>query len=291
MKRLSSLALALLLAASPAAIAAPADRPLPKISGLTCTPDEKIYNADTLFEIIDGAAEVFLQYGFVRMDMARYAGPAGVEVRLELYEHNSVANAFGMYSQESDPAQHFLKLGTEGYQGEGYLNFFTGRYYVKVMTDQSGPAAATALERLARAAHAKLAQKDEWPAELKLLPTEGRQPHTEQFIARSFLGRAFFNSAWVAKYTAGKDTAQVFVLEAKDAADVSRVLDEYRKAAPGGTVRGIPSTGYTVADPTLGPVELRAIGRYLAGVVNCTDEKARAGWLDEIAKRIATAKP
>ena len=54
MKRLSSLALALLLAASPAAIAAPADRPLPKISGLTCTPDEKIYNVQEVIDVIAG---------------------------------------------------------------------------------------------------------------------------------------------------------------------------------------------------------------------------------------------
>ena len=289
MNHLRSFALILLLAASPA-IATPTARPLPEVPSFTCTPDERIYNADTLFQIIDGAAEVFLQYGFVRMDMARYAGPGGVEVRLELYEHSSIANAFGMYSQESDPGQHFLKLGTEGYAGEGYLNFFTGRYYVKVMTDQSGPAAAAALEKIARAAHAKLGQKDEWPAALALLPIAGRQPHTEQFIARSFLGRAFFNSAWVAKYTAGKDTAQVFMLEGKDAAAVSRLLAEYQKAVPGGTVRGNPASGYTVTDLTLGPVELRAVSRYLAGVVNCPDEKTRAGWLEEIARRIAAAK-
>ena len=266
---------------------APPSYPFPDLEGMTFVADETVYTGDTLFEIIDGAAEIFLQYGFVEMRMGRYTNTAGFIARVEVYRHDSVANAFGIYSQERDPQPRLVAIGTQGYRGDGYLFFFTGACYVKTMTEQHGTEAQAALERIARATHRRLAEHDTWPAPLDLLPKEGRIAYSEQYIARSFLGRSFLTSAYVAKYGPEASSWQLFVIEGRNTEDAKRMLDAYAAAVPGGTRTPEPTPSYTANDPNFGSVALVLRGRIVAGVVDCPEEKAREAALAALSSRIA----
>ena len=74
------------------------DMQFPQIAGFKLTPGEKVYTSDNLFEIIDGAADVFLTYGFEELRTAEYSAPGIEYIRVETYRHSSRANAFGMYA-------------------------------------------------------------------------------------------------------------------------------------------------------------------------------------------------
>ncbi len=110
----------------------------PIVPGWTVTTDTTVYTPDNLYDLIDGAADVYLSYGFTDLHLANYRDGKGTEVRVELYRHNTPANAFGIYSQERKPDYHFISVGAQGYRDEGVLNFLAGRYYVKVSTHAPG---------------------------------------------------------------------------------------------------------------------------------------------------------
>ena len=106
------------------------DSLFPKIPGWQISEEDQVYDANNLWDIIDGAADLFLEYYFVDLHTARYINTDSIEVKVELYRHNSPVNAFGMYSQERDPGYHFIQVGVQGYIEEGVLNFLDGVYYI-----------------------------------------------------------------------------------------------------------------------------------------------------------------
>ncbi|MCK7485355.1 MAG: hypothetical protein MZU97_07190 [Bacillus subtilis] len=110
--------------------------PFPAIPGWRLTGPPIVYTPDNLWDFIDGAAESYLAYSFVDLQVGEYVSPESVAVRVELYRHADPDNAFGIYATERAPGYSFLKVGAQGYEAEGILNFLTGRYYVKLSTHQ-----------------------------------------------------------------------------------------------------------------------------------------------------------
>ena len=132
--------LALLLAA-PGTAAASDAAPHPAVAALAAAgawkPVEppRVFGPDTLYEEIDGEAELFLPYGMRRLTvavMARTGGPAG-EVRMELYRMDSPRDAYGIWSQHRYPDQEILRLpSTEAVISEASADFFRGDTFVRL---------------------------------------------------------------------------------------------------------------------------------------------------------------
>jgi len=71
-----------------------------------------MFDPDTLYEEIDGEAELFLPYGMERLTVAivgKVSAPGG-EVRMELYRMASPQDAYGIWSQHRFPDQEDLRL-------------------------------------------------------------------------------------------------------------------------------------------------------------------------------------
>ena len=58
------------------------------------------YNSKTLFDYIDGAAELFLAYGFQNLTARRYEKSNQPPITIELYEMGSSEDAYGVFSFE-----------------------------------------------------------------------------------------------------------------------------------------------------------------------------------------------
>src|ERR1039458_1446475 len=116
----------------------------PSFRGWTIATDKTVYNPNNLWDIIDGAADLFLEYGFVDLHIGRYHKGEDSEIRVELYKFDSEVDAFGIYSQERNPEYAFIDIGVQAYREEGVLNFLTGIYYVKIMTPLRGEDALNA---------------------------------------------------------------------------------------------------------------------------------------------------
>ena len=56
--------------------------------------DPVLYDRDTVFRYMDGAAEVYLSFAFQSLLVGRYGGPGGHEVTVELYDMGNPADAF-----------------------------------------------------------------------------------------------------------------------------------------------------------------------------------------------------
>ncbi len=243
-----------------------------------------VYTPDNLWNIIDGAADAYLLYGFVDLHTAEYRSPDSVDVRAELYKHSSAANAFGIYSQERKPEYSFIDVGTEGYIEDGVLNFLCGDYYVKLTSHAMGTKGRKALNATAEQLVAHLHQGKGFPSQLALLPVDGKIQRSESYIADSYLGYSFFRSAFVAQYdSAGK--IQLFVMEFPSPEAAHGTLERYLKTL--GKLQERAADGnYNLSDPNNGTIGMLLEKQYLCGVVYCESEKTRTDYLRKLLKSI-----
>ena len=149
------------------------ESPFPHLPGWKVTQDDPVYDANNLWDIIDGAADLYLEYAFIDLHIARYISTDSIEVKAEMYRHASSEDAFGMYSQERDTGYNFIQVGVQGYLQQGILNFLTGSYYIKLSTYQTGSKAQEAMLTIGRTLALHLKQSNTMPKFFQVFP-EGR---------------------------------------------------------------------------------------------------------------------
>jgi hypothetical protein len=258
----------------------------PQVPGWKLTQDDPVYNPNNLWDIIDGAADLYLEYAFVDLHIVRYINADSIEVKSELYRHASDVDAFGMYSQERDTGYNFIQLGVQGYLQQGVLNFCSGSYYIKLSTYQTGSKAQDALLTIGKILTGQLKQNNSVPKLFKMLPEEGRLLNTEQYVARNFLGYSFLGSAYVATY---KDSTsfKVFIIESITPEKANALIVEYLKSVPKETVTKLASGNYQIQDPHNGVIGLQIFNRYVCGILNCTDYQTRIKFLDKVIANLS----
>ena len=83
------------------------------------------YNSRTLFDYIDGAAELYLAYGFQNLVVRRFEKPGQPSIMAELYEMATSEDAYGVFSFEHQDEPVGIGQGSEfggGLLGSGREN-------------------------------------------------------------------------------------------------------------------------------------------------------------------------
>jgi hypothetical protein len=262
------------------------DSLFPKISGWTITQEDQVYDSNNLWDIIDGAADLYLEYAFDNLQIARYTSADSIEVKVELYRHQTETDAFGIYSQERDPGYNFIPLGVQGYLQQGVLNFLDGVYYIKLSTYQTGVIAQNALRIIGNRLDEHLNQKNAFPAVLKMFPMTGKLANSEQYVARNFLGYSFLNNAYLASYN-DDGAFKVFIIETESPEKARIMVSEYLKVLPKESVTMIEKNRYNIRDAHSGEIVIIVQKAYLYGAINYTHTQKRDFLLKEITGAIA----
>ena len=130
------------------------------------------YDAQTIFQYLDGHGEVYLAYGMVACLAQRYAGPAGEgDVIVDVFEMDSPAGAYGVFTHSRDGEP--VEVGQGATLAYGTLLFWKGRHFVSVYSESESAAAKDAVMALGRAVDSALTEKGEIPALVGLLPPPG----------------------------------------------------------------------------------------------------------------------
>lgn len=253
----------------------------PRIDGWNRAVEEKVYDADNLWDLIDGAADLFLEYSFINLNFARYTDGGGVEVRAEIYKHKNKINAFGIYSQERDAAYKYLQIGGQGYIVQGAVNFFAGNYYIKLSTIQKGEKAQNALLTIAEEFNKKFGIDNDFPSELALLPSKAKIVYSEKYIPQNFLGYSFFKPVVTARYNAAAPFT-LFVMEAGSAEDADKTLQELFNAVNKENLMQLSAERFLIKDSQNGLIEAAKSGKYIFGVIGCSDEAERRKYLTDV---------
>jgi hypothetical protein len=125
---------------------------MPVAQGVVFTPQS--YDADTIFDYMDGGAELYLKHGFKSLKV--WTGKAGeVEVTVELYLLDSPENAGALFeSMKSGSVIRIAETSTAVLNGSGVAS--AGKFFLRAFTypEQDGPPRQV-LESFARWFHAQ----------------------------------------------------------------------------------------------------------------------------------------
>jgi hypothetical protein len=254
------------------------DFKFPEIGGWKRSAEIQTFVPKTLYEYINGAADLYLSYDFEELKVAEYVNEKKASVSVDVYRHRTPVHAFGIYSQEKLPSASLLDIGVQGYYEKNVLIFWTGSYYVKINSFNTGTEDQEILLTFAGRIAGNLGEKGALPSILTAFPPEGKVKNSEKFIARNFLGYSFLHSAFTADYELPGKKFRLFVIEGRDANECGNMVQKYIEQT-GETGKSIAEGNHSISDPHHGEIDLYWRGAHLWGILSLNDAALRSKYL------------
>jgi len=139
-------------------------------AGWSLAEEPRIFSTEDVFEMVDGGADFYLEYGLVRVLAAAYRIEGGDGIQVEIWEMKDAPAAFGVYSVMKPDKGEPLALGREGLLADYYLSFWKGRHYLTVTGSRASEPVRVAIREIARSLEAPLADEGDLPTLLSELP-------------------------------------------------------------------------------------------------------------------------
>lgn len=256
----------------------------------------RYFGPDNLYDLIDGGAEVYVQFGFVRMVTAEYrdAGRPGVAVTVEIYDMGSPKGAFGRAARflegRVDPSGAGKGLpaafADRGQLGDGDLVVWQDRYLVHATVIDERPdatpegiaaAGAGLLPAFASAVLARIGGETAPPAALASFPAKGRVPRGEAWHPGRLLDVEGLGAGYTVRYADGTRSWVAFATE--ELAGPEAAETAWR------SVKGATADGRCLA--------INAVGSRIVGIVQDGDARLDDALVEReaAALRKAFARP
>jgi len=250
---------------------------LPEVESWKFSEDPQNYLPETLYEYINGAAEIYLAYNFKELIVGQYEKPDhSASLTIEIYDMGSGENSFGIYSAERFPDSKFISMGNQGYLEEEVLNFIVGKFYVKLLCFDCHEKSEEFLRLFSLEIAKRVKNKGSLPEILKLFPRRGLVENSEKFILHNFMGYSFLHNGYIANYRLENLEFDCFFIDGKNREDALGMLEQYLDAKGRENIQEI-SQGYHLKDRYYHNIYLARIENYICGVMKIKDGSEEMG--------------
>jgi hypothetical protein len=199
--------------------------------GLTALGIPEFFDADTLYEKINGKAELYLPAGFQSLECRRFGKADSPEGGFEvfLYDMGSPRAAYSVFSvqqREGAEAQDFVRFA---YLAENALFFCHGRYYMEIIGAEATPSLREDLRTMARQFAADTPAEPADLPETELLPRAHRVGGHPRLYLTDGLGFQKLADLFVADYRIGEFDLSGFVSIQADAVRAEELGKAYQQ--------------------------------------------------------------
>ena len=192
---------------------AAADMALPP--GLVAEASLERFSPRTLFEIINGDADLYLKAGFVELETRRFSldGDSSQWIDFFAYRMGGHRSAFAVYSVRRSREAAPVDLAPFAYRYQGGLFFVHGSYYVEIRgADDTDPLAEAMLQLAAAFITGTRVEAISIP-ELAWFPKDGLMASSIALHPAGAFGFKAFDTLFTAGYRIGNTTATAFFRE------------------------------------------------------------------------------
>ena len=233
-----------------------------------------------LFELIDGGAELYQEFGFREAISWTLASPTKATIQVELYQMTDPAAAFGQLSLMQSGKYTRGELGQGSLRFSYYLALWSGPFFVSVTGSKDDAATQAEVDKLGAQLALDLPRTVGIPKWFALLPPNGLKEHK---YFRGPIGLSNIQIGEVAQLFKPKQGlvgiypgCKVLMLHLSNAADAAAQVEQASKAAAARpTITGIKSdaAGFTCTDGDRNQITVLVRDRDLYAFVY-TDEAA-----------------
>ena len=201
------------------------------------------YDSRTLFKYIDGAAELYLAYGFANLTVRRFEKSNQPPLIIELYDMGSSEGAYGVFSYEQQDEETGIGQGSEF--GGGLLRFWKGNYFVSIYAEGEGAEVESGILKMGRAAADSISTQGPEPKLVGFIPGKdfGLVDKSIRFLkSHVLLNQRFFIShqnilnlnpkteAILAQYLRDKQKTQLLLIRYPNLKEAGDAYQNFMKA-------------------------------------------------------------
>jgi hypothetical protein len=144
--------------------------------------DPQEFVGEDLYTYIDGGAEIYQEYGFRRVVVQDYENAAGKSVSLEIFEMETPAAAFGIFTFKRSGQGKSIAVGAGAELEDYYLNFWKGRFLLTLTGFDDSAGTIEGLLAVAGTVDAKIAGTSKPPDLVAALPEPGLKPGSAKYF-------------------------------------------------------------------------------------------------------------
>ncbi|MCJ7703906.1 MAG: hypothetical protein MUO28_00060 [Desulfobacterales bacterium] len=141
---------------------------------------DELYDRNTAFRYMDGAAELYRSYAFKLLLVRRYLKAGHPSLLVELFDMASSEDAFGIFSYQIEEEEVGIGQGSD--YGGGLLRFWKGNYFANVFAERETPATRKDILTLGEATAKNIKKGGSKPKLIQFLPEEGLSQETIRYF-------------------------------------------------------------------------------------------------------------
>lgn len=134
------------------------------------SPDQ-VYDPESIYEYLNGGAELYLSYTFRSLLNRTYTRPGQADIIVDIFDMGHSGDAFGAFSHSRESVRADYGQGSEYY--EGFLLFWRDHYLVSIVASPETEASQKAIHLLAGSVSDSIGRDGSLPAVLNRLPDAG----------------------------------------------------------------------------------------------------------------------
>ncbi len=239
---------------------------IPRTAGPWLSEADRVCDAETIFQYLDGAGEVYRSYNMRLLVSRRFHKDGRPDIVVDLFDMGSSDDAFGVFTHDLDGEDAGTGQGSN-YKA-GLLSFWKDRYFVSVQTEEETTDTKPAVLDLGKRIAAAIPGNGPAPKLLSYLPPEGLEAgRTSFFHNYSVLNYHFFvadtdilllgqtASAVLGTYKTAGGESKLLVVAYPDEAQAIRAYESFGKnyMPDAKRARARPDRGQEDGPPRPGP--------------------------------------
>ncbi|MFC1719246.1 DUF6599 family protein [Candidatus Poribacteria bacterium] len=153
------------------------------VPGWTLASPARTYDEKSIFDYINGAAELYFAYDFRAVAAAEYQD-GETSVIIDVYDMTTPAGAFGIYSLNRYPEANYVDIGNEGILTDTNLDFWKGQYFCKVYSFDMSEKYQRDVVNFGGRLASNIEEAGAEPSVIGILPKDGLMPKTVKSFSR-----------------------------------------------------------------------------------------------------------
>jgi hypothetical protein len=261
------------------------------------------YDADNLYEKIDGKAPLYIDSGFVELNALRYISKndENLWMEIEVFDMANPRNAFSIFSVQRRAEAVILKDQNPKYEygTDNALFFITGKYYIEIVGSAKSDILLAGMIDLTNKLKQKLTVDPVIDmVELSLFPGKDIVSGSKKLYLKNVFGFDGLNDVFVCRYKVNETNITAYLARYDDIATAKSKADNYYKFLKENGGKDKTSTNKILNDNQVKVVDFYGTteivfttGRFIGGIHESDNQQKAEDLAAELFEKLRQQAP